>query len=194
MASKKASRVFFTSDPHFNHFNVIKYCNRPFANVDEMDAKMIADWNKIVGDRDTVYMLGDFTMQRAKSILDVMDLLKKLNGTIHVVFGNHDDKKMWYAIAALMPHKVVIEGERVEINIQGQDIALCHYSHQVWNRSHFGAWHLFGHSHNTLPGIGKSMDVGVDAKYALHYNWAPFSFDEIKAQMDQKEIFGKVTD
>lgn len=159
-----------------------------------MDEKLVSDWNKVVGGNDHVYMLGDFTMLRAKSILDVMDLIKRLNGIIHIVFGNHDHKPMWMAIAALMPHKVKIEGERAEVNVHGQDITLCHYSHQVWNRSHFGSWHLFGHSHNTLPGIGKSMDVGVDSKYALHFNWAPFSFDEIKTHMDQKEIFGKVND
>lgn len=191
---KKKNNVFFTSDPHWGHFNVIKYCNRPFQSVEQMDNKLIADWNKVVGKNDIVYVLGDFTMLRMTSYQEVLDIIDQLNGTIHLVYGNHDHRQMWEAIAKLRPQRVVLEGDRIEIKVEGQDIALCHYAHQVWNRSHHGAFHLFGHSHNNLPGLGKSMDVGVDAKYSTHYNWAPFSFAEVKAILDEKEIFGGVSD
>ncbi len=186
MAKRNKRRAFFTSDPHFSHFNVIKYCNRPFASVEEMDAKLIADWNKVVTKNDDVYVTGDFCMMGVKSILEVMDILNQLNGTIHLVFGNHDHKNMWYAIEKLMAGKVVILGDMAEIKVEGQHIVLCHYSLRTWNRSHYKSWHLFGHSHNTLEGTGLSMDCGVDAKYANLYNWAPWSFEEISAVMENK--------
>lgn len=157
-----------------------------------MNKKMIADWNMRVTKRDTVYMLGDFTMIRMKGLYEVLEIIDQLNGTIHVIFGNHDHKEMWHVIAIMRPGKVIIEGERLETKINGHEITMCHFSHQAWNKSHFGAWHMFGHSHNTLPGIGKSMDVGVDAHYALHHNWAPFSFEEVKEFLDNKEIVGRV--
>lgn len=186
--------AFFTSDPHFSHENIIKYCNRPFKDATEMNEVMISDWNSIVTKRDTVYSLGDFSMARMKNIDIALDVIDRLNGTIHLVYGNHDHRKMWEVMALMRPGRIVLEGDRIEINVNCKDIALCHYSHQVWNRSHHGAWHLFGHSHNTLPGIGKSMDVGVDAKYALYGDWAPFTMSQLKEQLDPKDIFGKVTD
>lgn len=152
-----------------------------------MNDKMISDWNKVVSNRDNVYCLGDFAMAGKKSIMEILAIIDQLNGTIYLVFGNHDDRAMWQAIAALRPGKVILLGDMAEIKVDGQYIVMCHYSMRTWNRSHYGAWQLFGHSHNTLEGHGKSMDVGVDAKYATLYNWAPFSFDEIKAIMETKE-------
>ena len=54
--------MFFTSDTHISHHNIIKYCNRPFANAKEMDAEMIKRWNEKVKLDDTIYHLGDFTL------------------------------------------------------------------------------------------------------------------------------------
>jgi len=56
------AKVFFTSDTHFNHVNIIKYCSRPFSSVEEMNREMIARWNSVVGPEDTVFHLGDFAM------------------------------------------------------------------------------------------------------------------------------------
>lgn len=52
--------IYFTSDLHFNHENIIKYCNRPFKNIDDMDNYLINYWNKIIRTKDIVYILGDF--------------------------------------------------------------------------------------------------------------------------------------
>lgn len=69
------------------------------------------------------------------------------------------------------------------VRIDGQLIVMNHFSERVWEQSHKGAIMLYGHSHGTLPGIGKSMDVGVDA----HPEFRPFSWEEIKQIMDKRE-------
>jgi len=78
--------IFFTSDHHFGHYNVIKYCNRPFTSVQQMDEIMILKWNETVLPEDEIYYLGDFAM---KSFL-VPKILPRLNGRKYLIMGNHD--------------------------------------------------------------------------------------------------------
>jgi calcineurin-like phosphoesterase family protein len=78
-------------------------------------------------------------------------------------------------------------GGLAEIKVEGQRIVLCHYAMDVWNRSHHGTWHLFGHSHHTLPvkPNSKRMDVGING---IDYNYTPLEFSQIKVIMDQIEF------
>lgn len=80
--------AWFIADTHFNHDNIIKYCNRPFSNVDEMNKYIIKQWNSVVGKDDLVYHLGDFALQSDKAI--VSNLVQRLNGNIILILGNHD--------------------------------------------------------------------------------------------------------
>ena len=82
--SNKVINTFFISDTHFGHANIIKYCNRPFLSVKEMDITMIYNWNKVVGKNDIVCFLGDFCFGDPKKYL------KQLNGIIVFIKGNHD--------------------------------------------------------------------------------------------------------
>tara|TARA_Y100000034_G_C6886781_1_gene407256 strand:+ start:322 stop:966 length:645 start_codon:yes stop_codon:yes gene_type:complete len=78
---------FFTSDLHLGHFNVIKWCNRPFSSVDEMNEELIKRWNETVKDTDTVYVVGDMCLCRS----DVAETyVKRLNGYKILIKGNHD--------------------------------------------------------------------------------------------------------
>ena len=79
------AKTFLISDTHFGHTNIIKYCDRPFANVDEMDAALIKNWNSVVGPQDKVYHLGDVTLSAKK-----MWIMDHLNGTKILIKGNHD--------------------------------------------------------------------------------------------------------
>ena len=150
---------FFTSDEHYNHNNIIVYCDRPFDDAHHMNDVLIAKHNEIVKETDVTVHLGDFSLHKK----DVSDLLSELNGRHIFVKGNHD---YWTGSEALP----FIHEEK----INDQKIVCCHYSMQAWNCQHHGSWHLFGHSHGTLKGMGKSIDVGVDTN-----DYYPYSFDQI---------------
>ena len=79
--------VYFYSDPHFGHQNIIKYTNRPFKTVEEMDKKLIDNWNSIVNKDDKVFVLGDFCFGKKERVKQVVS---KLNGMIVLIMGNHD--------------------------------------------------------------------------------------------------------
>lgn len=169
--------TWFTSDPHYGHKNILKLCNRPFASIEEMNERLIANYNYLVHSGDNVYILGDFSFGDAAFTNSV---LSRLNGNKHLIFGNHDH--VFFKDKSLLSHFVWAR-DMSEIKVQDQRIVLCHYSMRVWNKSHFGSYQLYGHSHGTLPDDPNllSMDVGVDP---CHYK--PISFDEVRAHMDKK--------
>lgn len=180
-------KVFFTADTHFGHNRIIKYCNRPFANKDEMDEALIANWNAKVKDGDVVFHLGDFSFYN-----DTVNIVRRLNGTIFVVPGNHDRDSLDKAVKDLLAEnhkqtKLNILPSLFEVDIQVKDkkikFVLCHYAMKVWNKHYHGAIHLYGHSHGTLPDDpqSRSMDVGVDC-----HDYAPIHLNEVLARMYNK--------
>lgn len=80
-------RKFIISDTHFNHTNIIKYCNRPYKDVKSMNDDIINNWNSIISNDDIVYHLGDFFLG---SKYDLENIVSKLNGKIYLIRGNHD--------------------------------------------------------------------------------------------------------
>ncbi len=80
-------KYFFTSDLHFGHANIIKYANRPFSSVREMDSELINRWNAKVTNSDVVWILGDFAFLNEDALVDVASWL---DGEKHVIWGNHD--------------------------------------------------------------------------------------------------------
>ena len=187
--------IFFTADTHFGHARIVELCHRPFATVQEMDAALIANWNAVVGPADLVYHVGDFSFAKPGPYLD------RLNGRIYLVTGNHDRRRLNQAAKA----RFACVTPYAEVSVEGQDITLCHYALRVWNKSHHGAWHLYGHSHGTLPDDPRalSLDVGVDCwwwrcgvskptirephRFAGQVRYRPLSFAEVKALMAKKD-------
>lgn len=167
-------KKLYTSDTHFGHENIIKYCARPFANKDEMDRELVKLWNTKVAPDDEVYHLGDFSFG---SSADVIRIRKQLNGKIYLIKGNHE-KPALNAWACFDWIKDVYE-----VKDGNQRIWLSHYAHRVWNKSHHGVWHLYGHSHGTLPDDPNSLsiDIGVDC-----HNFEPLTKEEIQVIMDKK--------
>ena len=167
--------LWFTADTHFGHTNIIKHCARPFATVEEMDERIIECWNRVVKPGDEVWHLGDFAF-RCKQ--DPVQYLRRLNGQIHIVWGNHDDDCAWKIRDRFASHH-----DYCYIRRHGQKIALFHYPINNWRASCHGSWQLFGHCHGTYSPTSKSMDVGVDPR-----GFSPVSFDEVKILLERIHI------
>jgi calcineurin-like phosphoesterase family protein len=203
--------TFFTADTHFGHANIIRYCKRPQLQLTdvvidtegneqwvsrelarqraaEMDGMLIDNWNKTLTSEDDICHLGDYCFGSVDYAIRYLCRLKFR--ALYFIWGNHDSamKEVQRAIkvgqiAPNLAKRIVFLGDLREITVNGQRITLCHYKMQVWNKSHHRAWHLFGHSHGTLPDDSHalSLDVGVDI-----HNYRPISFDEVKALMSKK--------
>ena len=96
-----AEHTFFTSDTHFNHANIIRFCNRPFKDVEQMNEVMIANWNSVIGKDDTVFHLGDFCLGGAA---EWTKILERLNGKIYLIMGNHDLKNIRQGFISRFEH------------------------------------------------------------------------------------------
>jgi len=175
------STIYFTSDHHFGHKNIIKFCNRPFSNAREMDAFMIKRWNEKVKPKDTVYHLGDFGITYKENLETI---LNQLNGKIHLIAGNHEkaaqqNEKRFEWIKDYYELKV----KDWECRNGVRRIILFHYAMRTWRGASRGNWHLYGHSHGTLPDLNDRLcfDVGVDC-----HDFYPISYEEVKAIMKTK--------
>jgi calcineurin-like phosphoesterase family protein len=161
--------IWFSADTHLNHFNIIKYCNRPFKSVEEMDETIINNWNSVISNSDVVYFLGDFCMG------DPRKYLSRLQGKIIFISGDHDKNIIdWVEndriLTILSPHNDEYGNPRI--------ITLCHYAMRSWPKSHYASWHLFGHHHGKLEPYGLSFDVGIDTN-----NFFPYSLEDIEKKM-----------
>lgn len=81
-------KTFLIADTHFQHTNIIKYCDRPYTNVEEMEIALIKNWNSVVGPNDLIIVLGDFTLSRKADF--IKGILDRLNGRKWLIMGNHD--------------------------------------------------------------------------------------------------------
>lgn len=175
--------TWFTSDTHYGHKNIIEYCNRPYDSVEHMNESLVAAHNNVVKETDTVYFLGDFCFGGYQSIVE------QLNGKKILILGNHDQKIISSKSDWISEKRFSQIVDYKEIKVSGQKICLFHFGMRVWNGSHKGAWHLYGHSHGTLPPLGLSVDVGVDSPYVLGKpSLRPLSFDEIADFMSKQQI------
>jgi len=182
--------IFFTSDHHFYHSNVIKHCNRPFSSVSEMNRVMIVNWNKVVGSNDTVYHLGDLCFG---GLAQASRVLRELNGDITVLYNSwHHDRRWLPKEYRPQTYEISRSGDIVKLGLpitvlkfpeygdgrHPKTLVLSHYPQLYWDCKHYGSWHLFGHSHGRVSGNGLSMDVGVDCN-----NFTPVSLDQVVKRM-----------
>lgn len=182
------SKIFVTSDTHFGHKNILRYCERPFDNIEEMNEYLISQWNSRVGVDDTVYFLGDFAMGPGVDDQFIISILMRLNGDLKIVLGNHDQPNKKYKQTGLKRliylYKMSIDllPDIYETSIEGTHFVMCHYPMSDWNGKFKNSVHLHGHTHTTFSesnaivnkqdpsenvrrlnhGIPRRYDVGVD--------------------------------
>lgn len=167
------NKIFFTSDHHFGHENIIKYTNRPFKSVSEMNEQLIWKWNEVVSSDSIVFYLGDLAL--TISVPDIRAILYRLNGLIYFAKGNHDRDGQLRELSDRFEDVQDVYEITVD-DINSQRLFLSHYAHTVWNKAHKGSWHLFGHSHGSLiMDQSTKMDIGVDT-----HGFSPYSFWDVK--------------
>lgn len=175
-----SQNIWFSSDLHCYHTNIIKYCNRPFDNAIQMTEQLIENHNKLVKQNDLVYWLGDIIWSFNKT--QIIDLIKKFNGKKILILGNHDSKTL---IKLNTSFELFTRIEQVlETTIYSQKVFMSHYPHISWPGSYHGSWMLHGHTHGNLLDDPKvlRLDVGVDT-----HNFEPISFEKVDEIMRNKQ-------
>lgn len=191
------SKIFFTSDTHFGHDNIIKFCDRPFKDIEEMDFKLIENWNKKVPQDGLVFHLGDFAWGGYEVWKKVRD---QLNGDIILIKGNHDQKNMTATAEQELFKHVTWQ---MFIQIEGRKLWLNHYPFLcyagVYREPKKLIYQAYGHVHsgpgkkgqdiprlvNTYP---MQYDVGVD-----NNNYEPISWEELNAAIGKQLLKSKYT-
>lgn len=192
-------KIFFSSDQHFGHRNVLRFCGRPYRDEKEMGQALIDNWNSVVTNDDIVVSMGDFFwFNDSHSIKKCID---KLNGKeIYLVLGNHDKRESFRRVTDERFH--IVDGiTHIFLRCEDEnrwyqktfEIVCCHYPLMTWSHRDRGAINLFGHIHSgwlrscddydqNLPlWRGQQLDVGVD-----NQNFTPVSFEDVLAQLAQQ--------
>jgi len=202
--------MWFTSDHHFGHKRIIELCDRPYSDIKEHDEDLIARWNSVVSPSDQVYHLGDFTLNNDKFAAKIFERLNG-NIHILGTYFHHDHRwlpktelgapALWEShgqyvsngteyrqkfvdilqpMVALKPNPLSVTRDG-EDGFYGPPIILCHYPIAQWDRKHYGAWHLYGHTHqagNDVVLTRFSLNVGVDA-----WDYKPVSLKQVHEHM-----------
>ena len=166
---------YFIADLHLYHENIIRFCERPFANVEEMNAALIRNWNQVVTQKDEVYILGDFIVRGSGE--QANEVLHQLNGKKYLIKGNHEhylkapdfDTSLFESI-----------NDYAEISYNKRKFVLFHYPILEWSGYYRESIHLYGHVHNSKVSyfnelLGpRAVNVGADL-----IDFKPISIDEI---------------
>lgn len=191
------SNIFFSSDHHFGHANIIRYCDRPYDSVEAMNEDLIERWNRVVGLTDLVYSLGDFSM----TLGAVERITPRLNGHKHIIAGNHDhihpyhpkSRKPEVLAANTKIYKDAgwtILPLAAYLTVLGlpHPITMTHFPYASapdpsytdkyvkYRPQNYGQWLLCGHRHlRSQEHLDRMIiDVGVDAN-----NYTPISLDYV---------------
>ena len=182
--------IYFIADTHFNHINILKYCQRPFANIEEMDASLIQNWNATVRQNDEIYILGDFCMN--KDPVKAHNIVARLNGAKYLIRGNHD---LFLNKYEQFESDFVWIKDYAEITLEQRKFVLFHYPIAEWNGFYKETIHCYGHVHNheiaqdtkrqsangAIEMTGRAVNVGVDVN-----NFRPISIHEVIRMADKK--------
>ena len=176
MTSATQPTRWYTSDLHFGHQNIIALGYRPFSNIDEMHAEIVARWNAVVGDDDEVWVLGDLVL--GALLENAESYISRLRGRKILVPGNHD--WCWQGRGRPRRHDRYLNEcgfERIEQNpephlIAGEEVAMSHFPYDgdhtaeirypEWRPEDNGGWLLHGHVHDLWRQNGRQINVGCD--------------------------------
>lgn len=180
-------KVWFTSDLHFWHKNICKYCNRPYESVEEMNEGIIQNWNSVVQEDDVVFVLGDLSFC---GIEKLRLLISQLKGNIFLIQGNHDSDKVvnkLYEEGLIKDYFKLLEVTIVnDEECPNQQLTLCHFPMIDWYNKEKGAWMVHGHQHQLPETPSCSVlhwDVGLDKNHMT-----PISFEQLKINITKQYV------
>jgi len=211
------SNIWFSSDWHLGHKNIVSGCSewknkfacRNFNTLREHDETIINTINKYVKEDDILYFLGDFSMGGRESVLKYRRMINCR--TIHLCLGNHDlhiRKNAIFSDGTRAHDLFTSIQERITKKIAKQSFVLDHYAMRTWDKGHYGAIMLHGHSHDSLipyekflqiadekqiyktGDLYKQMDVGLESAFRIFGEWRPFHINEIKEIMEHRINLG----
>lgn len=187
--------IYFTSDTHYSHKNLVKGSSRwddvsrcrNFKSLKEHDDFIVNSINSVVGVEDTLYHLGDWSFGGIENIEIFRRRINCLD--VHLILGNHDQHidanpdAFMHIFSSISHYK--------EISVNGNKIVLSHWPMKVWHKSHRGSWQLHGHCHDHLrpdewwtrskPNERRrTMDVGMDTN-----DYKPWSLETLEKMMDK---------
>jgi calcineurin-like phosphoesterase family protein len=172
-------RIFFTADTHIGHKSILKYCdnratdgNFSIEDTEAHDKWLIDNWNKTVGKKDIIYILGDFSFLPSENLKK--HILPKLNGQKYLILGNHDKSSQsltGYFKQITQMKELVFKQKRFDFLEEDFKLFLCHYPMVTWNNKHYGSCQLHGHCHNRLTEYNNEstdlrLDIGIDSDIA----------------------------
>ena len=158
---------FYTADPHFGHANILKYCKRPFENIDQMNGAILKNYQNALQPKDDLWIIGDFAFAKDGDQDRLNSMLASIPGRKHLITGNHDRPWMrnlsgWHSVHDL-----------IEIKDMSRRVTLCHYPMLTFPGARRGAMHLFGHVHGNWLGCRNSINAGVDC-----WNFKPIKLED----------------
>lgn len=183
-------KLFFCSDLHFGHFNICKYCHRPFTSRSEMDHTLIKNWNSVVPEDGIVICCGDFMLPHKNDFNEYLKYVKQLNGIMYLTSGNHDRIDVGeYCIDDEIKPKLIVN-DMMFVNVDSKKIFAQHYPCIAFN----GDYQVYGHVHTLSDGTvngedsdvvwktrWNQYDVGVDQN-----GYKPVSYRELMKIFDKR--------
>jgi len=168
-------KTWIISDTHFSHANIIKYCNRPFKDIEEMDDAIVENWNSLVSDEDTVWHLGDFSFNGKENVEKFRKLLK---GKIKIVLGNHDKRGMDFyynaGFDAVYDQPVLVD-----------DFFILSHSPVQWISNDMPFANFFGHVHDSP--LYKTVTPRSFCACVERHGYHPVLWDEAVEAMKNEE-------
>lgn len=180
------SKVFFTSDSHFSHFNVAKLCNRPYSSRSEMNQCLIDNWNKVVPEDGIVIHCGDFMLSHKIGFKEYSKYINKLNGTIYLTRGNHDRIDL-----GNYDNKLIVN-DCMRIQVEKTTIYAQHYPCLAFN----GDIQVFGHIHTLSDGKVHGLDSEVPDKLKFNQydvgvdqnNYTPINYNQLINIINERQF------
>lgn len=174
--------IFFTSDTHFGHKNIQKFCpeTRKGKDIDEHNELIIKNWCEQVKPQDRVYILGDMFFC---NFTKAQEIMKRLPGQIHLILGNHDRV---VESNSILRSKFASVSQYKEIRLEEIKICMFHFPIFEWHQIHHGAFHLYGHVHGSVQVPGRAMDVGIDSR--PDGDMKLWTWEEVKQTLLSREL------